>query len=341
MPKTGLTLGKYIPFQKGHQSIIETAISEMDEVIVIIYDSPNQTDIPLSVRANWIRKLYPTVTVLEAWGGPKETGYTPEIMKTQEDFIIKILSGREVTHFYSSELYGEHVSKALGAIDRRIDNTRELCPVSATCIRNNTYDRSIRSFINPVVYKDLITHIVFMGAPSAGKSTITAEAAKAFDTVYMPEYGREYWDTHQVDRRLTLGQLEEIALGHIEREDKVVYEANKYLFIDTNAITTYIFSKYYYNGVSTPVLQHLAEKCPSRYDLFFLCDTDIPYDDTWDRSGEGNREVFHRWTIDYLESHRIPYIVLRGSVKERLKIIFDVLSKFKKFNNYFGGLYDL
>ena len=34
----GLTLGKFAPLHKGHQLVIETALSEMDEVVVIIYD---------------------------------------------------------------------------------------------------------------------------------------------------------------------------------------------------------------------------------------------------------------------------------------------------------------
>jgi HTH-type transcriptional repressor of NAD biosynthesis genes len=36
--KRGLTLGKFAPLHKGHQLLIETALSEMDEVLAIIYD---------------------------------------------------------------------------------------------------------------------------------------------------------------------------------------------------------------------------------------------------------------------------------------------------------------
>jgi cytidyltransferase-like protein len=50
--KVGLTLGKYAPLHKGHQYIIETALSEMDEVIVMAYDSPDVTDVPLQVRSD-------------------------------------------------------------------------------------------------------------------------------------------------------------------------------------------------------------------------------------------------------------------------------------------------
>jgi len=67
--KRGLTHGKFAPLHKGHQLLIETALSEMDEVLAIIYDCPQITPVPLTVRANWIRSLYPTVQVIEARDG--------------------------------------------------------------------------------------------------------------------------------------------------------------------------------------------------------------------------------------------------------------------------------
>ena len=44
---------------------------------------------------------------------------------------------------------------------------------------------------------------------------------------HKPEYGREYWDKNQKDRRLTPKQLVEIAEGHIQREDAKVLGANR------------------------------------------------------------------------------------------------------------------
>jgi len=47
-------------------------------------------------------------------GRPLEVGDTPEIKRMHEEYILKTLAGRRITHFYSSEFYGEHVSQALG-----------------------------------------------------------------------------------------------------------------------------------------------------------------------------------------------------------------------------------
>ena len=69
MKKTGLTLGKFAPFHKGHQFLVETALAEVDELLVMVYDT-DLTNVPLQVRAGWIKKLYPQVTIIEAWDGP-------------------------------------------------------------------------------------------------------------------------------------------------------------------------------------------------------------------------------------------------------------------------------
>ncbi|MGE5377550.1 MAG: hypothetical protein ACM3XO_21025 [Bacteroidota bacterium] len=87
--RRGLTLGKFAPLHSGHQHVIET------------------TPVPLRVRANWLRMLYPQIKVIEAWDGPTEVGDTPGIKRIHEDYILKTLNISEISHFYSSEFYGD------------------------------------------------------------------------------------------------------------------------------------------------------------------------------------------------------------------------------------------
>jgi len=328
--KRGLTLGKYAPLHRGHQLVIETGLHETDEMIVLIYDSPDVTDIPLAVRSNWIRSLYPTVRVIEAWGGPSEVGYTPEVMRSHERYVTDILGGDEVTHFYSSEVYGAHMSQALNACDRRVDMARESVPVCGEQVRKDPYAH--RQFLHPMVYSDLVTKVVFLGAPCTGKSTIAASLARAFGTKWMPEFGREYWEVNHVNRRLAPDQLLDIAKGHIARENRLLGYARDYLFIDTNATSTETFARYYH-GQTEPRLSALVDAAVTRYDLVFLCDTDIPYDDTRDRSGEGNREVFQRQVKSDLIRRQVPFISLSGSIEERVSFVQNLLRRFTKYSN--------
>jgi len=329
MNKThGLTLGKFAPLHKGHQFVIEAALAEMEKVTVIIYDAPETTPIPLDVRTNWLRKIYPEVEIIDARDGPTEVGDSLEIKRKHENFIINTLNITGITHFYSSEFYGEHMSIALGAVNRLVNPSRKIIPVSGTIIRQNPF--AYREYIHPVVYRDLITNVVFLGAPSTGKTTIAQRMAQEFSTVWMPEYGREYWEKNQVERRLSLEQLVEIAEGHWEREECLLYQSNQWLFTDTNALTTFMFSQYYHQ-TAAPRLIELANLASSRYDLVYLCDTDIPYDDTWYRSGDVNRITFQKQIIEDLHARKIPYIVLSGDLEMRVTKVNTILNKFQKY----------
>ncbi|QDU59063.1 AAA family ATPase [Aeoliella mucimassa] len=326
---TGLTLGKFAPLHLGHQAIIERALRENDSVVVLIYDAPEFTPIPLGVRADWIRQLYPSVEVIECWDGPMQVGNTPEIEAMHEQYILRTLAERPIANFYSSEFYGAHVSRALGAHDCRVDEARQQVPISATAIRESPYDH--RQFVDPLVYRDLVTWVVLLGAPSTGKTTLCQALADRFRTVWMPEYGREYWEAHQQQRRLTPEQLVDIAVGHREREEQLAHDAREYFFVDTDASTTAVFAGYYH-GQPHPALRTLANHTPQRYDLALVCDTDIPYDDTDDRSGEANRAIMQRRVLGELHRLRRPYVLLRGSLADRIEQVQRTLAMYDKWN---------
>ena len=104
---------------------------------------------------------------------------------------------------------------------------------------------------------------------------------------------------------------------------------------DTNAITTYQYALDYH-GKAPQLLTQLALENAQRYDLFFLCDTDIPYDDTWDRSGDQKRQVFQKQIIADLKERRIPYLTLSGSLEARMAVVESVLAQFVPYGNFFG-----
>jgi NadR type nicotinamide-nucleotide adenylyltransferase len=339
---TGLTLGKFAPPHKGHQLLIDRALAEVDHLIVVVYDAPDATTVPLPIRAGWIKALYPTAEVLEAWDGPTVVGDTPEIRALHEGYLLRLLAGRRIDRFYSSEFYGQHVSQAFGAVDRRIDESRSLVPISGTEIRADPHRH--RRFLDPLVYRELVARVVLLGAPSTGKTTLAAALADRSRTAWMPEYGREYWEAHQVDRRLTPEQLVEIAEGHIEREDALLLDADRFLFVDTDATTTHNFALHYH-GQAHPLLAELAALTSSRYDLFLLCGDEIPYDDTPDRSGQADRALLQKKTRADLIRRRTPFFPVSGPLSTRLRTVSALLRDFDRFRplseNLFSAFHPL
>jgi len=148
----GFTIGKFAPLHKGHQLLIETAIKEMDEVYCVIYDT-NIIDINVKKRAEWIKKLYPNVNILFAYDSPKQYGLDDESVNIQMKYLYNLIKQIPVTHFYSSEPYGEKVANYLNIKNRVVDLERKRIPINATIIRNNYYE--YKDYIEKFILSDL------------------------------------------------------------------------------------------------------------------------------------------------------------------------------------------
>ena len=149
--KIGFTIGKFAPFHKGHQFLIETALKEVDKMIVVVYDT-DLIDIPSEHRAEWIKKLYPNVEIKFAHNPPMQYGLDKESVNIQMKYLSEIMEDENPTHFYSSEKYGEHVAKYMNLVDRRVDNERKTFPVRSTMIRNDLDEN--KNWIENHVYND-------------------------------------------------------------------------------------------------------------------------------------------------------------------------------------------
>ena len=319
---TGLVLGKFAPFHKGHQFLVEFAKVRVDKLYVLIYEARETTKIPLETRANWIRQIYPDVTVIAGHDAPTVEGTSEQVKKTQEDYIVKMMP-EPITHFFSSEWYGEHVSKALGATNVLVDADRKTVPVSATKVRNG--EVLSHEFLHPVVNRDVVKKVLILGAESAGKTTLARELANKYNTTWVPEYGRDYWNEHHDDKgNLTAEQLVELAKIHRKNEEDAFSKANHIVFVDTGATTTRQYCKDY--GYSVPMeLDTLVHDERSRYDLFILCDIDIPYEDDGTRRGEIVRKETQLKIKADLIYRGIPFHTITGPLDFRLVLVENLV----------------
>lgn len=151
--KVGFTIGKFAPLHKGHQYLIETALNEMDKMIVVVYDT-DLIDIETEKRAEWIKKLYPKVEIKFAHNPPMQYGLDDESVKIQMEYLSKIMENEKPTHFYSSEKYGASVAKYMNLVDRRVDNERINVPIRAETIRNNIEEN--KKWLENNVYEDYV-----------------------------------------------------------------------------------------------------------------------------------------------------------------------------------------
>lgn len=152
MKKVGFTIGKFAPLHKGHQYLIETALKEMDEMYVVVYDT-DLIDIPVERRASWIKELYPNVNIILAKNPPTKYGMDADSVKIQTDYLKHIMGEIKGTHFFSSEEYGKYVARDFNVENRVVDYKREHVPISATKVRSDIDIYS--NFVNKMVYNDM------------------------------------------------------------------------------------------------------------------------------------------------------------------------------------------
>lgn len=306
----GLVVGKFAPFHAGHQLVLETAQRECREVTVLVYSNPDFVEMPQAVRARWIRTLYPALHVLEPQGAPPNDADD----ETHRAFVKRYLetAGIAVDAVFTSEDYGPGFAAYLGVPHRMVDRQRLQVPVSGTRLRGSMYD--FRQFLSPVVYRHFVRTVVFLGAESTGKSTLTAHLAEAMGTAYVHEHGRDYHAAR--GGVLDLDDYVTIAREHMVIEDSRLMDARDVLFIDTNALTT-LFYSYYYNGGARRPLHEIAEACLERYDYSFVCDADIPFEqDGWRDTAE-LRAKSQSMVLMELDARRVAYDTVSGSVAAR------------------------
>ena len=152
MKKVGFTIGKFAPFHKGHEYLIETALKESDELYVVIYDT-DVTDISVEKRAKWITDRFNDVKIIYAYDSPKQYGLDDESVKIQMEYLTKQIDGIPVNCFFSSEPYGEKVAQYLNIENRIVDMSRQQVPISAGLIRNDIEEHKM--FLDEKIYRDL------------------------------------------------------------------------------------------------------------------------------------------------------------------------------------------
>nr|WP_314541678.1 ATP-binding protein [uncultured Massilia sp.] len=172
---------------------------------------------------------------------------------------------------------------------------------------------------------DGVRMVVFVGAESTGKSTLAEFLARVYGTVSVPEIGRFIWEEKQ--GRLGPDDYVEIAVRHRQAEDEARLQARRWLFVDTNALTTLLLGIQFEQVGDPPPAELLrcAEDCKARYAYTFVCADDIPYEEQDVREDEAWRGRIQQLVLQDLEARGIPYTVLHGSVEERARRVRAVL----------------
>ena len=324
----GLVVGKFYPPHRGHRHLIQTARRRCDRLVILLPHHPSQ-GIAGELRGAWLREIHPDCEVHVV---PDTLG---DDVEEWARFTVEHL-GRAPDVVFSSETYGPRFAAALGCRHEMVDPARAAFPVSGTAVRSAPLDHL--DWLEPCVRAYFVRRVVLIGAESTGKTTLARMLAERFDTVWVEEFGREYWQTKLMEagppsatksaeeREAELAargsvlawaseEFRQIAAEQQRREDAMARVANRVLICDTNAFATGTWHERYL-GYRDEGVDEIGRR--GRVDLYLLAYPDFPFvQDGW-RDGESVRDGMHAHFARQLAALPTPVVHLRGPLDARL-----------------------
>lgn len=185
----------------------------------------------------------------------------------------------------------------------------------------------------------MIKKIVAIGPESTGKSMLCEQLAKHFNTIWCPEYAREYLNENGV--KYGYEDLIKITQGQLKAEDdfeKIINQQSATqislltshfspFFIDTNMYVMKVWYEYVFDKCDYIVLDEIAKR---KYDLYLLCNIDLPWiaDAMREYPDEQPRKELYNMYKDLMINQTTPWIEISGNYDERLQKAIDAVKNF-------------
>ncbi len=165
--------------------------------------------------------------------------------------------------------------------------------------------------------------IAVTGPESCGKTSLAEEMARALNTEFIPEFSREYLTN--LNRKYTFEDLDVIAQGQLNAVNQ--FNGNDFLIADTDMVVMYIWSMVVYGKVSPFIETELKKQ---QFDLYVLCDTDVPWSFDPLRENEYDRDDLFRQYYKKLRELKYHFVVVNGTPQERLQKVLDAVAGLQK-----------
>jgi HTH-type transcriptional repressor of NAD biosynthesis genes len=307
----GLVIGKFFPLHKGHMALIQFAKINCDKLIVLVC-ATKQDAIPGPVRFNWLKSSFAGEEQIHIDYTDDDLPDAPVSSRTVSTVWARYLKARypAVSLIFSSEKYGDYLAEDMGSKHIPFDFNRMVIPVSGTVIRQNpwlAWDYLVEAA--KVYYQK---KICLYGPESTGKSTLTKQLAEHYAVSYVPEMARELLG----DRHVVFEDIARIAALQAETLSNIIKKLDKFVFCDTDLLTTIIYARYYFGKI--PAFPEWIEQI-HRYDFYLFCEIDTPWLPDPQRDLGHKRQEMRELFLNELEQRNIPYALITGNGDKRFE----------------------
>ena len=178
----------------------------------------------------------------------------------------------------------------------------------------------------------MIIKVVVLGPESTGKSSLCAQLADHYKTGWVKEYAREYLLTNGTEYNYE--NLLEIAQGQLALEhaavklagDRMLSNSNKIIatsspeiiLIDTDMNVLKVWCEFVFEKCHPWILNQIVA---NSYDLYLLCDIDLPWvkDELREYPDLRIRKKLYHHYKDLLINQPVPWVNISGNYEARLQ----------------------
>lgn len=296
--------GKFLPFHKGHEAMINFALSKCDFLTVLVCCSDKE-NIPDTVRISWIEKTFEnekkvevkTFNYLES-DLPNTSETAESVSKIWASIFKKLLP--DYTLLITSEEYGNFVAAFMNIQHIAFDIPKKHFPVSATAVRNDVFANW--SFLPDSVKPHFAIKVVILGTESTGKTSLTEKLAKHFNCSLVLEAAREIIAN---SNNFSFNDVYLVATEHAKRIDKTIIADSPLVIIDTDIHITKSYSQFTFEKE----LEINADtyNC-NKANLYLYLNNDVEYLQDGTRLSEAERNLLDLSHRNVLTDHNIDIV---------------------------------
>lgn len=186
----------------------------------------------------------------------------------------------------------------------------------------------------------MLKKVVVIGPESTGKSMLCQQLADHYNTLWCPEYARQYLLQHGMN--YSYDDLLVVARGQLALEEEFERKAGKrqedggratnmpagssLLFIDTDMYVMKVWCEFVFDKCHQFILDQIVHR---KYDLYLLCNTDLPWvkDELREYPDLERRQQLHSIYTDIMINQTTPWVDISGSYEERLDTAVTAVNK--------------
>ena len=177
-----------------------------------------------------------------------------------------------------------------------------------------------------------VKKIVIIGPESTGKSTLCTQLAAHYKSIWVKEYARCFLEkngtnyTYENLYEIAQGQIIEEEIGQLSVISNTEFESHTPLFIDTNLYVIKVWSEFVFNKCDNRILSEIAKR---EYDLYLLCNTDLPWeeDDLREYPDLKIREKLLSYYKEELAEQKVTWSIISGNNEERLQNAINIIKE--------------